>query len=55
MLEPQQFNTSSNPQVNPGDSILQHQILLGEIIALNDISDFNAVPTVPGNGTVMQN
>ena len=51
MLEPHQFSTSSNPQVNSGDSMLQH--LLGEIIALNDISDFSAaVPTVPVNGTM---
>ena len=53
MLEPQQFNTSSNHQVQPDDSMLQH--LLGEIIALNDESDFNAAVhacPMPGNGTV---
>ena len=51
MLEPQLFNTSSSPQIHSGDSMLQH--LLGEILALNDGSDFSAAAhTMPGNGTV---
>ena len=49
MLEPQQFSSSSIPQVHPGDSVLQH--LLDEMIALNDDSGFSGA-TIPGNGTV---
>ena len=49
MLEPQHCNTS-NPQINPDDSLVQQ--LLDEIIALNDDSDFSAVPIISGHEIV---
>ena len=49
MLEPQQFSSSSIPQVHPEDSVLQH--LLDEMITLNGDSGFSGA-TIPGNGTV---